>query len=205
MELETVKKDLLEKSEKDFFMKYIIKSYNWYFAEYQKIPVDCLAERLDLLNEIVSQRFGIGFHSIQIVGSAKTGFSLSPYKIFAPFRETFEGKESSDIDIALVSDYWYSLFWQKIKRTPQIYYSENQELFVRLSKSIFKGFINEKDICKITNLRVMWHRYADLANKELQDRLSFVHPITYRIYRSWEDLEDYQLYGIKKAKQQLER
>ena len=203
MELETVKKDLLEKSEKDFFMKYIIKSYNWYFAEYQKIPVDCLAERLDLLNEIVSQRFGIGFHSIQIVGSAKTGFSLSPYKIFAPFRETFEGKESSDIDIALVSDYWYSLFWQKIKRTPQIYYSENQELFVRLSKSIFKGFINEKDICKITNLRVMWHRYADLANKELQDR--FVHPITYRIYRSWEDLEDYQLYGIKKAKQQLER
>lgn len=205
MELETVKKDLLEKSEKDFFMKYIIKSYNWYFAEYQKIPVDCLAERLDLLNEIVSQRFGIGFHSIQIVGSAKTGFSLSPYKIFAPFRETFEGKESSDIDIALVSDYWYSLFWQKIKRTPQIYYSENQELFVRLSKSIFKGFINEKDICKIANLRVMWHRYADLANKELQDRLSFVHPITYRIYRSWEDLEDYQLYGIKKAKQQLER
>ena len=31
-----------------------------------------------------------------------------------------------------------------------------------------------------------------------------VHPITYRIYRSWEDLEEYQIIGIEKTKKYLE-
>ena len=41
-------------------------------------------------------------------------------------------------------------------------------------------------------------------NKALQDKLRFEHPITYRIYRSWEDLEEYQMQGISKARNVLE-
>lgn len=41
-------------------------------------------------------------------------------------------------------------------------------------------------------------------NMALQDKLRFEHPITYRIYRSWEDLEEYQMLGIAKAKMALE-
>ncbi|MCF2669504.1 hypothetical protein JQM81_13305 [Faecalicatena contorta] len=41
-------------------------------------------------------------------------------------------------------------------------------------------------------------------NLMLQDKLRFEHPITYRIYRSWDDLEEYQMLGINKARIALE-
>ncbi len=42
------------------------------------------------------------------------------------------------------------------------------------------------------------------VNIELQDNLGFIHPITYRLYRSWTDLEEYQIDSIIKAKEKLE-
>ena len=48
---------------------------------------------------------------------------------------------------------------------------------------------------------VMSNSYKD---KVVQHKLRFEHPITYRIYRSWEDLEEYQLIGISKARAALE-
>ncbi len=203
--MKILKCDLIKLSERDFFMKYIVKSHNWYLTEYLKTPINNLVERLDHLKGIVSQSFNIGFHSLQIVGSAKTGFSLSPYKCLIPFHDATENSPSSDIDIALISNSWYSYFWKEIRKNPQIYYKENTDLFSKLTKSIFKGFINEKDLCELPNLRKEWRMHADLANQKLQYDLAFIHPITYRIYRSWEDLEDYQLYSIRKAKQQMEK
>ena len=41
------------------------------------------------------------------------------------------------------------------------------------------------------------------CNILLQGELSIIHPISYRIYRNWEDLEDYQLDGIMKTKEVL--
>lgn len=40
-------------------------------------------------------------------------------------------------------------------------------------------------------------------NVLLQDKLGFEHPITYRLYRSWDDLEEYQIIGISKARAAL--
>ena len=56
----------------------------------------------------------------------------------------------------------------------------------------------------INGLQEEWTAIVDPINIQLQDKLRFEHPITYRIYRSWEDLEEYQIEGIKKAKHQLE-
>ena len=49
-----------------------------------------------------------------------------------------------------------------------------------------------------------WESMISPINKQLQDDLGFVHPITYRVYRSWEDLQEYQLGGISKAMRALE-
>ena len=57
---------------------------------------------------------------------------------------------------------------------------------------------------KINGIREEWTEITSPINMALQDNLGFVHPITYRIYRYWDDLEDYQLYGISKAKKKLE-
>ena len=202
MDKSTLHKDLLELSPQDFFMKHIVKSHNWYIADYLKTPSDQLIDKMDLLKEIVSKNFEIGFHSLQIVGSAKTGFSLSPYKILTPFHEANKDEKSSDIDIAIVSNAWYSRLWDNVREIRQLYYTS--ELYNRFTSSIFKGFINEKDICCLSSLRKKWQEKVAPVNQELQDKLAFVHPITYRIYRSWEDLEDYQINSIKRAQQKIE-
>lgn len=205
MDKTALEQDLRKLSSQEFFIKHIVKSHNWYLAEYLKTPSDQLIDKMDLLKEIVSNNFKIGFHSLQIVGSAKTGFSLSPDKIFTPFKDgTHNDEEPSDIDIALVSSNWYHHLWDMAQRTKQIYYPNNATLYSHLTSSIFKGFINEKDICRLEDLRKEWWRQVAHANQELQDKLGFIHPITYRVYRSWEDLEAYQIYSIRKAKRKIE-
>ena len=57
---------------------------------------------------------------------------------------------------------------------------------------------------KIDNIREEWDDMISTINLMLQDKLRFEHPITYRIYRSWDDLEEYQMLGINKARIALE-
>ena len=70
---------------------------------------------------------------------------------------------------------------------------------MNLTRSIFRGYIDEKFLTGIEDIRTVWQKMKDPTNKSLQDKLSVMHPINYRIYRSWEDLEEYQLSGIVKA------
>ena len=106
-EKESLRQDLLYLDPKAFYMKHIVKSTNWYFSQYLRTPAEELVDRMDYFKEIVSTSLGINFHSLQIVGSAKTGFSLSPKKVLQPFHERDDTTESSDIDIALISEKLY--------------------------------------------------------------------------------------------------
>ena len=101
---ESLKKDLIELSPKEFFIKHIVKSHNWYFVDYLHTPSDEVLDKLDRFYEIVSSQLQISFHSLQMVGSAKTGYSLSPDKLLHPFHEETPENKSSDIDIAIVSE-----------------------------------------------------------------------------------------------------
>ena len=56
---------------------------------------------------------------------------------------------------------------------------------------------------EIPPIRTEWLSVVAPINKLLQDELMIVHPITYRIYRSWEDLEEYQIIGIEKTKKKF--
>ena len=62
----------------------------------------------------------------------------------------------------------------------------------------------DKNLQKIDNIREEWDDMISPINLMLQDKLRFEHPITYRIYRSWDDLEEYQMLGINKARIALE-
>ena len=198
---ESLKTDLLTLDPKDFYMKHIVKSHNWYFSSYLQIPSDELVDKMDFFKEIVSSNFGISFHNLQIVGSAKTGYSLSPKKVLRPFHDEIPGKPSSDIDIAIVSQKLFERYWEKARHVKRIQY---QTYYTNLTKSIFRGYINDKDLVEIGGVTREWDALINPINVTLQDKLGFVHPITYRLYRSWDDLEDYQLGGISKAKRALE-
>ena len=198
---ENLKIDLLTLDPKDFYMKHIVKSHNWYFSIYLQIPADELVDKMDFFKEIVSSNLDINFHNLQIVGSAKTGYSLSPQKVLRPFHDEVPGVPPSDIDIAIVSQKLFEYYWEKARHVKRIQY---QSYYSNLTKSIFRGYINDKDLVEISGISREWDALISPINVALQDKLGFVHPITYRLYRSWDDLEDYQLGGISRAKRALE-
>lgn len=197
MSLLDVKNDLLSMSPSDFYLKHIVKSYNWYFDSYLNISPEKILDQMDYFKEIVSKNFEIGFHSAQIVGSAKLGYSLSPYKCLKPFDE-----EESDIDVALISEKLYSYYWDLLRKY-KAFKAYNTSYYQQLTVSIFRGYIDEKFLSNIEDIRLDWQNRRDPTNKILQDKLSIIHPINYRIYRSWEDLEEYQLSGIIRSSTSL--
>ena len=199
---EILREDLLSLEPKDFYMKHIVKSHNWYFSDYLRFSQDEIVDKMDHFKEIVSTLLSVNFHNVQIVGSAKVGYSLSPSKLFSPFHDECPDKPSSDIDIAIISEQLYKRFWDELRGAKKIRYK--QAYYNHLTESIFRGYINEKDLMKVDGLCDEWESLIRPINVVLQDTLGFVHPITYRVYRSWEDLEEYQLIGITKAKKYLE-
>lgn len=201
-EQDMLRADLLSLEPKEFYMKHIVKSHNWYFSDYLHFPPDQIVDKMDCFKEIVSTKLNINFHNVQIVGSAKVGYSLSPTKLFSPFHDEYPDKPSSDIDIAIISDYLYKKYWDELRHVKKIRYQ--QKYFNHLTASIFRGYINEKDLLMVDGLREEWQELIRPINVSLQDTLGFVHPITYRLYRSWDDLEEYQIVGISKARRSLE-
>lgn len=195
-----IKADIVNLSEQDFYFKYIIKSGNWYFSEYQKTPDSEILDKIDLFKEIVSSNFGVSFHSVQIVGSAKLGMSLSPNK---PFREFIsiaqsENEHESDIDVAIVSDKLFLQIWEEIREAKK---KEFVPKYAKIVGDIFNGYINDKDFKSLEYMRKQWEERISKSNIRLQDELLICHPISYRIYRNWEDMEEYQLSGIKQLKE----
>ncbi len=198
---ELLKNDLLLLSPKEFYVKHILKSRNWYFSEYLHVPDNEIVDKIDSFKEIVSSNFNVSFHSVQMVGSAKVGYSLSEKKILQPFHDETAETESSDIDIAIVSERLYSTIWDQLRNVKNVYL--NGYHYSNISKSIFKGFVNEKDLLRFEEIKKNWSEIIDYSKIKLQDEMSFVHPVSYRIYRYWDDLEDYQVYSISKANKKL--
>ena len=197
-----LKKDLMTLEPEEFYFKHIVKSRNWYFSEYLHIPPEEIDDKMDYFKEIVSIKLGISFHSLQIVGSAKVGYSLSPNKLFKPFHDEEPNTPSSDIDIAIVSERLYQHFWDEARKSKKLKY--NTRYYDRITKSIYRGYINEKDLLKIEGAGKEWENLCRPINVELQDKLGFIHPVTYRIYRNWDDLQEYQIIGISNARRVLE-
>ena len=199
---ETIKNDLLTLEPSSFYLKHIVKSHNWYFSEYLHVPQDEIVDKMDFFKEVVSSYLHINVHNLQIVGSAKTGYSLSPQKVLRPFHDQSPNTKESDIDIAIVSEKLYLHFWSELRQVKGIHHY--QYYYNHLTASIFRGFINDTDLLKISGPREEWASMIEPINVSLQDKLGFEHPITYRLYRSWDDLEEYQIIGISKARAALE-
>jgi hypothetical protein len=199
-DVETMKRELTELDERQFYIKYIVKTMNWYFSTYMNFDNAAMLEALDHLKEIVSDKLSVSFHSAHIVGSAKVGYSLSPRKPFKPFHEEEPGGDSSDIDIAIISNQLFNKFWHRLR---QSYKTQYIAKYKQITSTIFQGYINEKDINTIDGIRNEWAELFAPITKCLQDELNIIHPITYRIYRSWEDLEQYQISGLVKLKERM--
>jgi len=196
--LEQIKSDLLCLDERQFYLKYIVRSENWYFEKVLNCPPEELSRMSDDFRLVVSEALGISFNSVLIVGSSKTGYSLSPSdKYLQPFSTTGVDRKMSDIDVAIISEGLFHKFWKMFR---DVYSQEISGLYRGLYTEIYRGFINEKYLMDIDGCRREWLEISSDSKRKLADKFFMKHEVTYRIYRSWEDFEEYNLKGVQKLR-----
>ncbi len=192
--LEGIKSDLQGLEVKQFYMKYIVKSDNWYFKNILEIDDVDILHAVDEFRDIVSSNIGVSFNSVMMVGSGKTGYSLAPKKNFKLFQQNTESRNKSDIDIAIISNNLFEAFWGLYRKSYNVKYQCTYDF---IAKEIYRGYINERNLREIESCRKKWNELSVKSNKQLRSKLYLKHDITYRIYRSWEDFEEYNLISIK--------
>ena len=200
--LEEIKRDIRDMDCRQFYLQHIVRSDNWYFEKILNYSPTDISKISDDFRMTISESMGISFNSIMIVGSGKIGYSLSPKeKMLAPFCvDEKGGRKVSDIDVAIISSDLFTEFW-KLFRTS--YSSKYSSTYQKIYNEIYRGYINEKNIQEVDLCRQKWLPISAESKKMLADKLFIRHEITYRIYRSWEDFEEYNLKNIQKLKNKL--
>lgn len=191
--IEEIRYDLLRYNVKEFYMKYLLRADNWYFEKILDIDQTSIIHAIDDFKMLVSDTLEIGFNNVIMVGSGKTGFSLSPDKFLEPFSE----ERKSDIDIAIISQQLFDKFWILFR---QSYNVTNKRFYKYISRGIYRGYISDTDLLNIDSCRVAWLEKSNESTKRLQREMYFKHQIHYRIYRDWKDFEEYHIQSIEQLK-----
>lgn len=207
--LDEIKKDLRELTSKQFYIKHIIRSDNWYLQNYLGKNPDEVIRLLDDYRLIISENMGVSMNSIMMVGSGKIGYSLSPpdsihpenTKLFEPFNDDEMVRKVSDLDIAIISNDIFQKYWGLFRKSFKMKYITT---YSHVYQELYRGYINERNIMEVDGCRVEWNKTASISKKRIHDELYFIHDISFRIYRSWEDFEDYNIQNIEKLKKRIE-
>ncbi|SNT52792.1 hypothetical protein SAMN05444672_14034 [Bacillus sp. OK838] len=194
MNTEELKEEIMRANPSDIYQKYLTGSEVWFFKE--KLKDEKFYQTYDQFKRYINKQLNIGFNEIAIIGSAKVGFSFSPNpeKMLKPFHE------KSDIDLVLVSKSYYEKFW---KARLQMYYEENDETpYAPFAKNIFRKFIDMDDFPENNNLYTEWRKKVDPFQKHLELTFQMAeYDVNYRIFESWQVVEDYYISGISKVKE----
>lgn len=197
--------DLKVLTSKQFYTKHIIRSNNWYLQCYLKKEPDEVIRLLDDYRLIIGECMGVSLNSIMMVGSGKIGCSLSPpnslhpedSKLFQPFNDDESVRKVSDLDIAIISNDIFQEYWKLFRQSFKMKYIVT---YSHIYQELYRGYINERNIMEVEGCRKEWNKKATLSKKRLHEELYFRHDISYRIYRSWEDFEEYNMQNIEKLK-----
>ncbi|MCI9006163.1 MAG: hypothetical protein HFH39_13220 [Lachnospiraceae bacterium] len=200
--LEVIKDDLSKMKPYEFYQKYIMRSYNWYFEHVLLGKDHNILEIADDFKFIISKGLGISFHNIAMVGSGKLGYSLSPApdKCLKRFNNDEKIRNISEIDVAVISDKLFHTYWDILRNSYRTAYSAYYDY---IPGEIYRGYINEKNLLEIGGCRKKWKQNAMKVKKELFNELYIKHEVTFRLYRSWEDFEQYNIQSIRKIKRRI--
>jgi len=148
--------------------------------------------------EELSSRLNIDSKAIIFTGSSSCGFSLNPNKNYKEFSET------SDIDIALISDYHFDIAWRTLRNMGTKIYDlspkQRNSYFDHINRLIYWGTIATDKILELLPFGKNW-------SLELME-LSKLPPannriINIRIYKDFEALRAYQVNNFEKLKTTL--
>jgi hypothetical protein len=138
----------------------------------------------------VSNALDVPVKNVAIVGSAKTGYSLTPGRNYSPF-----GAES-DLDLVIVSDRLFIELWESYLNFVN---SFTGQAYSHIAKNVFKHFISIKSR-DVTGEQLKY--FSNWVNKvdhlKLQLELKFKLPleVNYRVYDDWKYVEQYHVTGL---------
>jgi hypothetical protein len=150
----------------------------------------------------VAREVAVGPEDVRIVGSAATGYSLSPLKPGRAFRRIkANGGKTSDIDIALIAPSLFMVAWETI-----VYFDRGRRLgteYETLSKirlDIYWGLVAQRSLPLNTDPARSVKGAMNVAGRTPPLR---GYPIKCRIYRRAEDLRAYHINSLRQLRQEL--
>ena len=141
----------------------------------------------------MSEKLRIDAHDIIITGSASLGYSLNPNKYFKAF------DEKSDIDISIISHYYFDIAWHDLIQVApdRISIKMKNALDDHRKRLIYWGTIATDKILPLLSFGPTWERAIKSTPMptQLQD-----HDINFRIYKDAASIRNYIANSINKCK-----
>lgn len=143
----------------------------------------------------LSSLIGVDSSEIIITGSAAFGISLNPYKNFRFYND------DSDIDVAIISEYFFNTSWRCLRNLGNKKHSMSQAAKESVKKHvdtyIYWGTIATDKLLPFMPFGSQW--------SEALEEMSKIEPtknriIKARIYKDFESLRAYQVNNLKKLK-----
>ena len=137
-----------------------------------------------------SDTLDVPVKNVAIVGSAKTGYSLTPGRNYSPFND------ESDLDLVLVSENLFRELWECQLNFVN---SATGQQYSTVAKNIFKHFISNKaEEVQGDQIEYFadWISKVDKLRQTLQLNFKLPTEINYRVYDAWKYVEQYHVAGL---------
>lgn len=187
---EDFKKELLAESPSLLFSRWVLN----------KLPVLFNGDIESYIHwkEELSKGIQVDSQAILFTGSSCNGFSFSPYKNFKDF------DEDSDIDIAIISEYFFDTCWFEIRNYGTKYHDltkpQQKSFEDHRTRLIYWGTIATDKLLPIFSFSKEWivalEKMAKIAPTENRT-------INIRIYKNFESLREYYIDCFKKLQRNL--
>ncbi|MFE0645770.1 hypothetical protein ACFW2Y_29785 [Streptomyces sp. NPDC058877] len=140
---------------------------------------------------LVATELGVDPMAVQLVGSARLGYSMNPKKNFRRFRE------GSDLDIAVISPELFDKAWAELREIIEDDLFSGNKNYLR--KLVFEECIALDIVLPRLSFGEQWSRSRDLFIQDLGSTFSNCE-VNYRLYRNHRSLRNYQLKSVNIAR-----
>ncbi|QMU67655.1 hypothetical protein [Streptacidiphilus sp. P02-A3a] len=141
---------------------------------------------------LVATELGVDPMAVQLVGSARLGYSLNPKKNFRKFHS------GSDLDIAVISPELFDRAWRELRRiiAEKIFPNRTKDY---LRKLVFEECIALDIVLPRLSFGEQWSRSRDIFIQDLGETFSNCE-VNYRLYRNHGSLRNYQVKSVNIAR-----
>lgn len=179
--------DLLSKDPAKLVSLWLLERVPYIFEDNRELFIDWKLK--------FAKKINIDSNSILLVGSSCVGLSLNPYKNYRRF------DDHSDVDVAVVSEYFFNVSWRFFKNLGAKRFSltpkEIESIKDHEKKYVFWGTITTDNILPLLPFGPEWQRaISDMSGTyPINNRV-----LKIRLYKDFDSLRGYHESNLKKLR-----